>query len=155
MEKVYLINSQISFRWFSANAMEWLQSKPSLCNTEVYNVSVGGLSQLGARALTHGVRVTHMCVSKLIIIGSDNGLSPSRRQAIIWTNAGTLLIRPSGTNFSEILIENDVFSIKKMHLKMSSTKCRPFCLGHNVLNGAVTANFQFRKCTGPAFQGFC
>ena len=26
-------------------------------------------------------------------IGSDNGLSPDRRQAIIWTNADILLIR--------------------------------------------------------------
>ena len=37
--------------------------------------------------------------------GSDNGLSPGWRQAIIWTNAGILLIGPLGTNFSEILIE--------------------------------------------------
>ena len=27
-----------------------------------------------------------------IIIGSDNGMLPGRRQAIIWTNAGILLI---------------------------------------------------------------
>ena len=33
--------------------------------------------------LTHWDRVMHMCVSKLTIIGSDNGLSPGRRQAII------------------------------------------------------------------------
>ena len=84
--------------------------------------------------LTHWGRVTHICVSKLTIIGSDNGLSPSRRQAIIWTYAGILLIRPSGTNFSETLIEIDVFTFKKMHLKMSSSKCRPFCLGLNVLS---------------------
>ena len=70
----------------------------------------------------------------LIIIGSDNGLSQSQRQAIIWTNAGILLIRPSGTNFSEILIEIDVFPFKKMHLKMSSAKCRPFRLGLDVFN---------------------
>ena len=38
--------------------------------------------------LTHWGRVTHICVGKLTIIGSDNGLSPGRRQAIIWTNAG-------------------------------------------------------------------
>ena len=37
------------------------------------------------------------------IIGSNNGLSPGRRQAIIWTNAGILLIRTLGANFSEIL----------------------------------------------------
>ena len=56
-------------------------------------------------SLTHWGRVTHICVSKLTTIGSDNGLSPGRRQAIIWTNAGILLIGPLGTNFSEILIE--------------------------------------------------
>ena len=55
-------------------------------------------------SLTHWGRVTHICVGKLSIIGSDNGLSPGRRQAIIWTNAGISLIGPLGTNFSEILI---------------------------------------------------
>ena len=83
--------------------------------------------------LTHWGWVTHICVSKLTIIGSDNGLSPVRRQAIIWTNAGILLILPLGTNFSEILIRIKTFSFKKIHLKKSSGKCRPFCLGLNVL----------------------
>ena len=45
-----------------------------------------------------------MCVTKLTIIGLDNGLLPGQRQAIIWTTAGILLIKPLGTNFSEILI---------------------------------------------------
>ena len=54
--------------------------------------------------LTHWGRLTHICISKLSILGSDNGLSPGRRQAIIWTNAGIWLIGPLGTNFSEILI---------------------------------------------------
>ena len=76
---------------------------------------------------------THICVSKLTIIGSDNGLSPGRRQAIIWTNAEISLIVPLGTNFSEIMIEIYTFSLKKMHLKMSSGKWRSFCLGLNVL----------------------
>ena len=83
--------------------------------------------------LTHWGRVTHLCVSKLTSIASDNGLSPGRRQAIIWNNAGILLIGPLGTNFSEILIEIQTFSLKKICLKMSSAKCRPFCLGLNVL----------------------
>ena len=83
--------------------------------------------------LTHWGRVTHICVSKLTIIGSDNGLSPGRRQAIIWTSAGILLIGSLGTNFSEILIGIQTFSFKKMQLKMSSAKWRPFCLGLNVL----------------------
>ena len=86
-------------------------------------------------ALTHWGRVTHICVSKLTIIGSNNGLSPGRRQAIIWTNAGLLLIRTSGTNFSEILGEIHSFSFSKMRLKMSSTKWRLVGLGRNELTG--------------------
>ena len=87
--------------------------------------------------LTHWGRVTQICVSKLTIIGSDNALSPGRRQAIIWTNAGILLIEPWGTNVSEISIENRTFSFTKMHLKISSAKWRPFCLGLNVLNACL------------------
>ena len=78
--------------------------------------------------------MTHLCAGNLTIIGSDNGLSPGRRQAIIWTNAGILLIEPLGTNFSEISIEMQTFSFKKMCLKVSFAKWRPFCLGLNVLN---------------------
>ena len=83
--------------------------------------------------LTHWGRATHICVSKLTIIASENGLSPGRRQAIIWNNAGILSIGLLGTKFSEILIGVQTFSFKKMHLKMSSAKWRPFCPGLNVL----------------------
>ena len=83
--------------------------------------------------LSHLGRVTHICISELAIIGSDNGLSPGRRRAIIWNNAGILLYGPSGTDFSEILIAIHTFSFKKLHSKMSSPKWRPFCLGLNVL----------------------
>ena len=81
--------------------------------------------------------MTHICVVKLTIIGSDNGLSPGRRQAIIRTNAGILLIWPLGANFSELSIGIQTFSFKKMHLKMSSAKWRPFFLGSNVLSVAM------------------
>ena len=77
--------------------------------------------------------MTHIFVSEIIIIGSDNGLSSGRRQAIIWTNAGILLIGPLGINFNEILIEINTFSFKEMHLKMSSAKWRLFRLALNVL----------------------
>ena len=72
------------------------------------------------------------------IIGSDNGLLPGRHHTIIWTNARILLIVPQGTNFSEILIEILTLSLKKMHLKVSSAKWRPFCLGLSVLNPKKT-----------------
>ena len=88
--------------------------------------------------LTHWGWVTHICVSKLTSTVSDNGLSPGRRQAIIWTNAGILLIRPLGTNFSEILIGIQTFWFKKMRL---TGKWRPLCLGLNVLNKTM-----FERC---------
>ena len=69
-----------------------------------------------------------------VSIGSDNGLSPIRRQAIIWTNPGILLIGPLGTKFGEILIKILTFSFKKMCLKVSSAKWRPLLLGLNVLD---------------------
>ena len=84
--------------------------------------------------LTHRGQVTHICVSKLVIIDSDNGLSPDQPQVIIRTDAGILLIGPLGTNFSEIVIEIHTFSFMKMHLQMWSGKWRKFCLGLNVLN---------------------
>ena len=67
--------------------------------------------------LTHWGWVMHVCVDKLTIIGSDNGLLPGRRQNIIWTSVGILLIVSLRTNFSYILIWIQTFSFKKMHLK--------------------------------------
>ena len=86
----------------------------------------------------HWGRVTHICVGNLTTIGSDSGLSPGRHQAIIWTNTGILLIQTLGTNVSEILSQIDISSFKKMHLKLSSVKCQPFCLGLNVLKTVLT-----------------
>ena len=65
--------------------------------------------------------------------GSDNGLSPIRRQAIIQTKAGLLLIGPLGTNVNGILIKIQNFLFTKMHLKVSSVKWRPFCPGGDEL----------------------
>ena len=87
--------------------------------------------------LTPWGRVTHPCVGKLSIIGSDNGLSPfDRLQTIIWTSAGILLIEPLETHFSEILIKIHIFSFKKMYSKISSGKFRPQCVKQ--LKAAVT-----------------
>ena len=83
--------------------------------------------------LTHWGRVTQIYVSRVAVIGSDNGLSPGCRQAIICTNAVILLIRILRTNFRAILREIHTFSFKKMHLKMSSGRWQPFCLGLNML----------------------
>ena len=100
---------------------------------DIYKIYFLKQMSLGVNLLTHWGRVMHICVGKLTIIGSDNGLSPERRRAIIWTNAGILLIGSLGTNFSEISIEIQTFSLKKIRLKMSSAKCCSFRLGLNGL----------------------
>ena len=77
---------------------------------------------------------THICVNKLYaIIGPDNGSAPVGHQAIIWTNAGIVLIGPLGTRVNEILIKIHTFLFKKIHLQMLAGKWRPFCLSLNVL----------------------
>ena len=73
--------------------------------------------------LTHWGRVTHIWVVKL----------SHRRQAIIWSSVEIKFSGPITINFNEILINMQQFSSKEMSLKMSTGKCRPFCLGHNVL----------------------
>ena len=85
----------------------------------------------------------HICVSKLTILDSDNGLSPGRHQYIIWTNTGIYLIGPIGTNFSEIKIQN--FSFMKLLLKMSSGECQPFCPWGGELSCILTIPQQMKS----------
>ena len=92
------------------------------------------------RVLSHWGRVTHICVSKL---------TPGRRQIIIWSNAGILLIRTLGTNVIEIFNENHTFSFKKMHLKMSA-ELRQFCLG---LNLRASIHFNHKGAVWPTLCG--
>ena len=63
--------------------------------------------------LTHWGRVIHIYVSKLTIAGPNNGLSPGRRQAIIWTNAGLLLIGPFGNKHQLNLNRNQHIFIQQ------------------------------------------
>ena len=81
----------------------------------------------------NSIQVIYICIGKLTIIGSDNGLLPGWRQAIIWTNAKILLIWPLVSWFSEILTQTLAFSFKKMRLKVLSVKWQPCCLDLNVL----------------------
>ena len=90
------------------------------------------LTQLPLK-FVHWGRVVHICVNKLTIIGSDDVLSPGRRQDIIWTSASILIIGPLGTNFNKILIEIYAFLFKKIYLKnavrkMSAILSLPQCI---------------------------
>ena len=143
------ISSDLSFGWIAhiattkenltynvfvfGNVGKLDTERPILCNPHTsVQFSVALYQSITGRRtyiwdLTHWGRVTHICVSKLTIIGSDDCLSPYRGQAIIWTNAGLLLIGPLGTNISEILIEILTFSLKKC-----VWKCRLWNGGHFV-----------------------
>ena len=103
-------------------------TKRKISSTMVYSIRL--IKQMS----THWGRVTHICVGNLTTIGLDNGLSPVRRHAIIWTNTGILLNGTSlGAHISEILVEIQTFSFRKMRWNVSSAKWQLFCLGLNVL----------------------
>ena len=106
-------------RFMSCN--KYIDGLAQDCSNSIANAL--GLLQAGTKpSICHWSRVTYICVSKLTSNGTKKELAPVRRQAIIWTKTGILLIRTLGTNFSEILSEIHKFSSKKMHLKMSSDK---------------------------------
>ena len=146
---MYSVIQFLRLPWYSLSHSEslrhWTSSQDFKKNNSCQGFKRIILCEMGScweRTLTHWGRVTHICINKLTIIGSDNGLSPGRRQAIIWTNAGLMLIGPLETNFSEISIEILTFSFKKTRLKVSSAKRRPFCLGLNVLTKIFNLKFQ-------------
>ena len=80
----------------------------------------------------------HICVGNRAIIVSDNGLSPVRRQAIIWTSAGVLVIRSLGTNFSELLSKNSYIYIQRNAFEnVVCEMAAILCLRLNVLKDHV------------------
>ena len=75
------------------------------------------------------------------------------------TNAIILIMWPLGIHFSEILIEIHVSPFNKILSKLWSAKCRPFCLGSNVLATtkmrAVCLILELYCTYCPAKQGYC
>ena len=67
-----------------------------------------------------------------LILSSDNGLLPGRHQAIIWTNAGILLIKPLETNISELNRHSYIFipenAFESAVCEMSAVLSRPQCV---------------------------
>ena len=101
---------------------------------DFYGVIYVGVAIVVLPLIINSMRLsnTYIC-QKITIIGSDNGLSLGRHQAIIWTNAGILLIGPLQTNFSEVLIKIDIFIIQVNAFenavwKMAAILSRPQCV---------------------------
>ena len=88
-----------------------LDTRPPLFNILRAERGFKLITAIRSDCLTHWGRVMHISVGKLTIIGSDNGLTPGGRQAIIRTNHGILLIWALGTNFSysHIFIKENAF----------------------------------------------
>ena len=84
-------------------------------------------------SLTHWGRVTHICVSKLTIIGSDNGLSPGRRRGHYLNQWWNIVNSNLRNKLQWNPRQNSFIFIQKMHLKLS-VKGRLFSLGLNELN---------------------
>ena len=120
--------------WTFRNKIQWNLSQ----NTIIFISEKMFLSKChpcfsGLYVLTHRCRVTHICVRNLTIIGSDNGLSPGQRQAIIWINAGILLIEPFWNNLqwninhnSNIFIQEN--ALENVICEMASMLSRPQCV---------------------------
>ena len=80
--------------------------------------------------------MTHICVSKIIIIGSDNGLLPSHYLNQCWNIVNWNI----GNKLQWNCNPNQYISIQEMHFKMSSAKWLPPYLSLNVLNGLGMGN---------------
>ena len=85
------------------------------------------------QCLTHWGQVMHICISKLTTIGSDNGLSPNRRHAIIWTNAGILFYWTLRNKLQWNLLRNSCIFIRENAFenviwKIAAILSRPQCV---------------------------
>ena len=100
-------------------------------------------------SLTRWGRVTHICVSRLTIIGSYTVCRMVGAMPFSQTNATILLIRTLWAYSSEILSEINafLFTFNKMHMKTSCAKWRSFCLGLNVLTRK-----QWRRWSKPVLD---
>ena len=73
--------------------------------------------------------MAHICVNKLDVIGSSNGLSPVRRQAVVWINDDLLLIGPLEIIFGEIAIKITSTFIQEDAFENVVCETGLFCFG--------------------------
>ena len=120
---------------------------PSRASRDVTTREARGTA-LAFLELTYWGRFTYTCASKSTIIGSDNGLSPGRCQAIIWTDAAIFIIGPLGTNFSEILITLYIFiqenAFENGVRKLAAILSRPQYVKHHIR--MVSGEYLYSRC---------
>ena len=101
------------------------------CWVSIYNGSYSNYR--ASLILTHWGPVTHICVSKVIIIGSDNGLLPGRRQShylnqcwniVNWTLRNKLQWNINGNQY--IFIQENAF--ENVVCELTAILSRPQCV---------------------------
>ena len=141
------VTCERKIRLFVKYLLIWRKSSSYLHNRNPYT---------GKTAfLIHWDRVTHIFASKLANIGSDNGLSPGRRLAIIRTSAEMLLNGPLGTNLSEISIKFYYIFIyenafENVVWKMAAILSRPQCVDEWFPGDLLHIIFIFPSCNASA-----
>ena len=94
---------------------------------------VNNYCYIGTKVLTHQGRVTHICVSKLTIVGSHNGLSPCRRQwwyIVNWNLKNKL--KGNYNRNSNIFIQENAF--ENLVCEMAAILSRPQCVKKMILS---------------------
>ena len=106
IRKIFAITIETKKAYFSVMHLKYLQN---VC----VKLKLGeGLMSL----LIEARRRMYMYASaNWLIIGSDNGLLPTRYQAIMWPKTGILSMRPSGRHFNEIVFELQQFPLKMQY----------------------------------------
>ena len=82
---------------------------------------------------THRGRMMRLCIVKPIRCWFIKCFFSSSAPSHFLTNAAKLLIGQLWTNLNEICVNKQMFPHKKINLKTSSAKWRPFCLSLNML----------------------
>ena len=115
----------------------WLTDSRATSQLEVMgNVFILSINHIPI--LTHWSRVTHICVSKLTNIGSDNGLPPSRRQAIISTKCWYIVNWSLGNKFQWNLNQNQYIFIQEnafesVVCEMAAILSQPQCVKLSIM----------------------
>ena len=118
--------SKLCYHW----SRYWLHARPSPSHY------LNGLVQDCSIFSTLAMKILQFCTNIAIWTIACTNMA-------IWTIAKLLLIGAWGTNFSDIWVKIEQFSIfiKKMNLKMLLALWQPFCLGHNVSTFMIVSYF--------------
>ena len=122
-------HAQVRWQW-RCNSLALSHSHECYITSKQFGMEKGLMKHL-----TLWGRETHICIGEHVNIDSNNGLSPSWCQAIIWTSGGILLIGPllNLNRNSYIFIQENAF--ENVVWKMAAILSRPGCVNQHIIDG--------------------